>query len=37
MLLGALVIIAIVLAVTLGGEESATGADILKEVPLVDG
>jgi hypothetical protein len=35
--LGALVIIAIVLAITLGGDESATGAGILKDVPLVDG
>ncbi|PNF33642.1 Dipeptidase 1 [Cryptotermes secundus] len=36
-ILGVLVIIAIVLAATLGGEESAIGAGILKEVPLVDG
>jgi hypothetical protein len=36
--LGALVIFAIVLAITLGGdEESATGAGVLNVVPLVDG
>lgn len=37
-LLGALVILAIVLAATLGGsEEELTGSAILDEVPLVDG
>ncbi|XP_021925025.1 dipeptidase 1-like [Zootermopsis nevadensis] len=35
--LGALVIFAIILAATLGGEEAASGADILDIVPLIDG
>jgi hypothetical protein len=38
MILGALVIMAIVLAITVGDDEaSATGARILNVVPLVDG
>jgi hypothetical protein len=37
-MLGALVIIAIVLSITLEGDEaSATGARVLNVVPLVDG
>jgi hypothetical protein len=37
-ILGALVIVAIVLAITVGGDEvSATGGRVLNAVPLVDG